>query len=268
MPVPCQLWATATAWLFRYCKAAVHAMMTRSRAGIVPQYREADLVNSDVQPRTAPRRTNRRAVARRPRNPELTKRDILVAAREEFCERGLDGARVDRIAENASANKRLLYHYFGNKEALYSVVLLEAYREIRQGELQLHLGDLAPEEAMRKLVEFTFDHFRDNPWFIRLLSTENIQRAEYVKQIAEIPRLHSPIVGLIRDVLGAGQKARIFREGVDPVHLYISIAGLSYFYFSNIHTLSVIFDVPLHSTREMNARRHHAVDVILGYLRA
>ena len=210
----------------------------------------------------------RRHAAPRARNPELTKRDILIAAREEFCERGLDGARVDRIAERASANKRLLYHYFGNKEALYSAVLLDAYREIRLGEHKLNLGDLQPEDAMRRLVEFTFDHFRDNPWFIRLLSTENILRAEYVKSIPEITRLHSPIVSQLRQVLTAGQKLGIFRAGVDPVHLYISIAGLSYFFFSNLHTLSVIFATPLASEEAFEARRHHVQEVILGFLRA
>lgn len=204
----------------------------------------------------------------RPRNPELTKRDILIAAREEFCEYGLDGARVDRIATRAAANKRLLYHYFGNKEALYEAVLLEGYREIRLGEQKLHLGELSPVEAMRELVRFTFDHFRDNPWFIRLLSTENILRAEYVNRIGEVPNLHSPIVAEIRAVLAAGQKQGVFREGVDPVHLYISIAGLSYFYFSNLHTLSAVFKVPLQSKKQMNARRDHAEEVILGYLRA
>lgn len=210
-----------------------------------------------------PRRSPQRA-----RNPDLTKRDILIAAREEFCERGLDGARVDRIAERAQANKRLLYHYFGNKEALYSAVLLNAYREIRDGEQTLHLGELSPAEAMRKLVAFTFDHFRANPWFIRLLATENILRAEYVKRLGEIREMHSPIVAQLRQVLAAGQREGIFRQGVDPVHLYISIAGLSYFFFSNIHTLSVIFDVPLESSRQNALRRSHAEDVILGYLRA
>ena len=205
---------------------------------------------------------------RRRRNPALTARDILVAAREEFCEYGFDGARVDRIAERAAANKRLLYHYYGNKEALYSAVLLDAYREIREGEHELHLQELAPIEAMRKLVSFTFDHFLKNPWFIRLLATENILRAEFVKRIPEVPALHSPIVEQIRTVLAAGQKEGLFRDGVDPVHLYISIAGVSYFFFSNIHTLSVIFSTPLGGSEQIEARRQHVQDVILGYLRA
>jgi TetR/AcrR family transcriptional regulator len=217
-----------------------------------------------------PRETEPKAAAKpqRPRNPEQTKRDILVAARQEFCEHGLDGARVDRIASRAAANKRLLYHYFGNKQALYSAVLLDAYREIRMGELELHLEELAPVEAMRKLVGFTFDHFRKNPWFIRLLATENILRAEHVKRIPEIPELHSPIVEQIRTVLAAGQREGLFRGGVDPIQLYISIAGVAYFYFSNIHTLSVIFSVELDSEEGIAARRAHVEEVIMGYLRA
>src|SRR5690606_25598343 len=102
------------------------------------------------------------------RNPAATKRDILVAAREEFVEHGLDGARVDRIAERAGANKRLIYPYVGNKLELYQQVTLDARHDIRQRETRLHLGELPPAQAMEALVGFTFDHFDRNPWFIRL----------------------------------------------------------------------------------------------------
>lgn len=202
----------------------------------------------------------------RPRDPERTKRDILVAAREEFVEHGLDGARVDRIALRAGANKRLLYHYVGNKEALYRRVLLDAYRDIREGERALHLTELGPVEAMERLVGFTFDHFRDNPWFIRLLATENIQRAAFVSQMPEIRALHSPLIEQIGQTLRAGETAGVFRAGVDPVQLYVTIAGLSYFYFSNAHTLSVIFDRPLLAPDNLAERRRHAIDVAIGFL--
>ena len=96
---------------------------------------------------------------------------------------------------------------------------------------------------MEKLVGFTFDHFRANPWFIRLLATENIQRGAFVARACRrSARLHSPLVAQIAEVLAAGEAAGVFRAGVDPVQLYITIAGVSYFYLSNIHTLSVIFD--------------------------
>lgn len=202
----------------------------------------------------------------RERNPERTTRDILIAARQEFVEHGLEGARVDRIAARAGANKRLLYHYVGNKEALYARVLLEAYRDIRAGERELNLARLAPREAMEKLVGFTFDHFAEHPWFIRLLQTENIQRAAYVKEMPDLREMHSPIIRQIREVLAAGETEGVFRTGVDPIQLYITIAGLSYFYFSNIHTLSVVFQDDLASDLGRATRRAHALDVVLSYL--
>jgi len=207
------------------------------------------------------------APVRRARDPVGARRAIMLAAREEFVEHGLDGARVDRIAERAGANKRMLYHYVGNKEALYSEVLLQAYRDIRAGEVALHLGKLPPREAMEKLVGFTFDHFRENPWFIRLLATENIQRGAFVAELPEIATLHSPLVRQMQDVLAAGEAAGVFRPGVDPVQLYVTIVGVSYFYLSNIHTLSVVFGRKLTEEKAMAERRGHAVEVVLGYLR-
>ena len=204
---------------------------------------------------------------RRPRDPARTKRDILLAAREEFVEHGFEGARVDRIAERAGANKRMLYHYVGNKEALYARVLHDAYREIRSGEHDLALGSLPPRLAMEKLVGFTFDHFRANPWFIRLLATENIQRGATVRTIPDIRELNSPLVAQIAAVLAAGEAEGIFRSGVDPLQLYITATGVSYFYLSNIHTLAVVFDPGLKSDAGMARRRTHAIEVVLGYLR-
>ncbi|MSU89313.1 TetR family transcriptional regulator [Rhodobacteraceae bacterium 2CG4] len=202
----------------------------------------------------------------RTRDPERTERNILIAAREEFVEYGYQGARIDRIAERAGSNKRMLYHYVGNKDALYARVLLEAYKDIRKGERQLHLGRLQPRDAMERLVGFTFDHFQANPWFIRLLSTENMLRARYLAEVPEIKDLHSPIIMQIREVLEAGEAAGDFRTGVDPLQLYITIAGVSYFYFSNMYTLSVAFNDDIKSEQGRADRRAHAIDVVMSFL--
>lgn len=177
------------------------------------------------------------------------------------------GARVDAIAERAQANKRLLYHYFGNKEELYRAVLTEAYAEIRAGERELNLDALAPDEAMDKLVRFTFRHFLANPWFVSLLATENLQNAAVLKTLPDIPALHSPFVGQIKRILEAGRGKGIFRDGVDPVQLYISIAGLGYFYVSNMQTLSVIFERDLSATSPVQEREAQIVQMVLSYLR-
>jgi AcrR family transcriptional regulator len=203
----------------------------------------------------------------RPRDAEKTKASILKAAREEFCEEGLNGARVDAIADRAKANKRLLYHYFGNKEALYSAVLLDAYQEIRRGERELTLSQVPPIEAMDRLVRFTFRHFLANPWFPRLLAVENLQNARFLKQLEDIPALHSPLVAELRDILRRGHEAGVFRTDVDPMQLYISIAGLGYFYVSNMKTLSVIFGRDLSTFALIQEREAQAVQMVLDYLR-
>ena len=208
------------------------------------------------------------ASQKRTRNAGRTKAEILRAARDEFCEQGFNGARVDSIAARAKANKRLLYHYFGNKEALYEAVLLDAYQEIRQGERELSLGQHPPVEAMDRLVRFTFRHFLANPWFPRLLAVENLQNARFLKRIKDIPALHSPLVAELRDIVERGNKAGVFRTDIDPMQLYISIAGLGYFYVSNMKTLSVIFGRDLSHFALIQEREAQAVQMVLDYLRA
>ena len=204
---------------------------------------------------------------RRPRNSVMTKASILAAGRLEFAERGFEGARVDAIAERAGANKRLLYHYFGNKEDLYRAVLLDAYQEIRRGERALSLDQYGPVDAMDRLVRFTFRHFLANPWFPRLLGTENIENARFLKTLPDIQALHSPLVGQIRTIVERGAELGIFRRDVDPVQLYISIAALGFFYVSNMATLSVIFARDLSGIDMVQEREAQAVQMVLDYLR-
>jgi len=223
---------------------------------------------SDAAAAARPRRRTNPDAPARPRDAEKTKASILKAARDEFCEQGFNGARVDAIADRAKANKRLLYHYFGNKEALYLAVLHDAYEEIRSGERELKLGKIDPVEAMDRLVRFTFRHFLANPWFPRLLAVENLHNARFLKQLDDIPALHSPLLAELRDIVRRGHEAGVFRTDVDPMQLYISIAGLGYFYVSNINTLSVIFDRDLSQFAMIQEREAQAVQMVLDYLRA
>src|SRR5215210_4252022 len=94
------------------------------------------------------------ATEERTRDADRSQSTILAAARDEFAEYGLGGARMDRIAERAGLNKRLIYYYFEDKEKLFQAVLEQAYRDIRKQEHKLHLLDLKPVDALRKLVEF------------------------------------------------------------------------------------------------------------------
>lgn len=201
------------------------------------------------------------------RDPERTKAVILAAATEEITAKGLGGARVDEIAKRAGVNKRMIYHYFGDKDGLYLAVLEAAYEEIRVEEIKLDLGKRDPVEGMRELLQFTWGYYREHPEFLSLLATENLHRAAYLKRSKKIRELHSPLVDIIGDLLQRGVKTKVFRKGVDPVELYISIAALGFFYLSNRYTLSTIFGRNLTSPENIKARGLHLVDVVLGYLR-
>ena len=202
------------------------------------------------------------------RDADRSQSTILAAARDEFAEYGLGGARVDRIAERAALNKRLIYYYFEDKEKLFQAVLEQAYRDIREQELGLRLTEMEPAAAVRRLVEFTWDYYLEHPEFLTLLNSANLHKARHLSESKRARELNSPVVETLAAVLERGRRAGNFRGGVDPVQLYVSIAGLAYFYLSNSHTLSAIFGRDLLSPRARAERLSHMTEVILGYLSA
>jgi TetR/AcrR family transcriptional regulator len=207
------------------------------------------------------------AAAPRRRDPVATRRKLLVAARREFAQSGLAGARVDEIAARAGVNKQLVYHYFGDKDALYLAVLEWVYEEIRTQERKLNLEGLPPDRAIKKLIESSFDHLAAHPDFIVLLNDENRTGATHVSGSRKLEAMHSPLVNLVSKILAEGVRTGMFRKGINPVHLYISIAGLSYFFFSNTPTLSAIFGKDFSSAAAKRARRNHVVDLVMQALR-
>jgi AcrR family transcriptional regulator len=202
----------------------------------------------------------------RRRRPAATRRRILDAATSEFAAKGLAGARVDEIARRARVNKRMLYHYFGDKEALWLAVLEQAYLNIRSNEQKLDVSRFTPKLGMERLIEFNLGYVQSHPEFISLLLTENVHRARYLRRSRKVPALHSSLLDVISDLLARGQSAGVFRKGVDAAELYITIAALSFFYFSNIHTLSTIFDRNFNAAAARRKHRKHVVNVVLGFL--
>ena len=196
-------------------------------------------------------------------------RDVLLqAARQVFAERGPEGARVDDIARRAQVNKQLVYHYFDSKDGLYAAVLEHVYKEIRQREQELDLSRFPAEEAMRRLVEFSFDYLAEHPDFVALIADENAHGGRHLQGAADVEAVNRPIVELLAETLRRGEADGVFRKGLDPLHVYLSIAGMAFFYFSNIHTLSRIFERPLASPPQTAERRAHIIDFALNAIRA
>ncbi|QHE93564.1 TetR family transcriptional regulator [Pandoraea fibrosis] len=210
--------------------------------------------------------TNDPQVARVTRNRDRTRAQILSAARDEFSLRGYEGARVEAIAERAGSNKRMLYYYFKNKDELFLAVMEDTYRGIRDAEAELRLLDLAPIDAIRALVTFTWEYYLAHPEFLSLLNSENLYHAQHLRRSNDIRSLNSPLIDTLGEILARGHREKLFRGGVDPLQLYISIAALGYFYLSNNATLCTVFGRDLSTPKARLERLQHMIDMVLGYL--
>lgn len=200
-------------------------------------------------------------------NPEAVKEDILRVALEEFATNGLSGARVDEIAARTETSKRMIYYYFGDKEGLYRAVLETAYSEVRSGENELDLEGLEPEKALRRLVEFTFDHHHRNPAFIRLVMIENIHHGRYITQSELIRDLNRGAIDHLEEVLDRGRRAGLFRQDADPLVVHWQISALSFFNVSNDATFSAIFGNSLSKPAGQQVLREWVAESVLRSVR-
>ncbi|MCA3454865.1 MAG: TetR family transcriptional regulator [Rhodobacter sp.] len=204
----------------------------------------------------------------RTRDAEATKARILDAAKREFAKNGLGGARVDVIAEKARANKRMIYHYFESKEGLFQTILENAYVDIRIAEQKMNLDHLAPKEALERLVRFTWDYYLKNPEFITLVNSENLHRAKHLKK-SEVVKVYSrKFVSMVATILDRGVSAGVFRPGVDPVQLNITIAAIGYYYLTNRFTGSIVFERDLMAKDALEERLRFNIDTILRLVAA
>ncbi len=199
----------------------------------------------------------------RTRDAERTKKRILAAARREFARKGLGGARVDDIARLAKANKRMIYHYFDSKEELFKRIVVDAYVDLRTAEQKLNLEHLPPEEALESLVRFTWNYYLRNPWFLNLVNNENLHRARHLKKSEIINVVSRKFVSMVGRILQRGVDAGVFRQGIDPVQLNITIAAIGYYYLTNRYTGSIIFERDLMAPEALEERLEFNIDTIM-----
>jgi AcrR family transcriptional regulator len=207
--------------------------------------------------RKTPKRTN---------DPERTMAGIIAVATAEFAAKGLAGGRIDAIADATHTSKRMIYYYYGSKEGLYLAVLEDAYRRIRATEAELNLANLSPEEALKALVGFTFDHHHSNQDFIRLVMSENIQRGTFLAQSKLIQELNVSAIQSIEALYKRGVKAGVFRKGLDPIDIHASISALTFFNVSNRYTFDLIFKRDGQTAKALAARRQSVVEMVLRFV--
>ena len=192
---------------------------------------------------------------------------ILAVALREFADKGLSGARIDEIADATHTSKRMIYYYFGSKEGLYLAVLEHSYREMRRIESELLLDNLPPEDALRRLVEFSFDHHVTHEDYIRIVMNENIERGKYLAQSQIIQELNVPAISAIERLYDRGLAAGVFREGLDPVDIHASISALTFFNVSNQYSFGQIFKRNLSAPAARALRRANIVEMVVRFVR-
>jgi AcrR family transcriptional regulator len=202
----------------------------------------------------------------RTNDPERTMAEILSAATTEFADKGLAGARIDEIAAATRTSKRMIYYYFGSKDGLYVAVLEAAYGRMRSIEADLHLNDLEPEEALRRLVEFTYDHHQTNEEFIRLVMSENVHRGEYLAKSKEIQKLNGSALQTIQDLYARGVKKGVFKKNLTPLEIHSAISALTFFNVSNQHTFGLIFKGQSQPGKAQTLSKTQVVAMLTSYV--
>jgi AcrR family transcriptional regulator len=199
----------------------------------------------------------------RTNDPAATRADILEVALKEFADKGLSGARIDAIAEQTRTSKRMIYYYFESKEGLYQAVLEACYRRIRSIENHLDLDDLPPLEALRLLVNSTFDYQDANPDFVRLVMVENIHHGDHIGQLPNVRALNAGVIDQIKRICDRGAAQGVMRAGIDPVDLHMTISALCFFNVSNRYTFSQIFRLQMGSKAVLKARRESVAELVV-----
>ncbi len=206
------------------------------------------------------------APKRKGRNAETAKADLINSARREFAKKGFALAGIEAIAEPTGLNKKMIYHYFGSKEGLYIAVLEQAYLGIRKMEQNLKLHELAPLDAIRKLVETTWDYYVANPDFLALVNQENLLRGEYLRRSGILKRETSKLLGTVQEVLDRGVAEGSIRPGIDPMQLNHSIAGLGFYYLNNRFTNTELYGFDHMTPAALAARRAFIVDFVMSFV--
>lgn len=201
------------------------------------------------------------------RDPARTRRNLLDAAYREFAAHGFHGTTVERICRRAGVSKQILSHHFGSKEGAHLAVLEQAYAAARSHDLQLDDAAQDPAAAMRAFVAASFDHLARNRAFVRLQADENVNHGRHIRKSTVLPAIYDPLIERLASLLRRGERAGVFRAGLEARQLYMTISALCYFTFSNADTLSAVFATNMLDAAALAARRAHVIEFVMAALR-
>lgn len=161
---------------------------------------------------------------------------ILRAAIKLFAAKGYDGASVDEVVKAARVNKRMVYHYYGDKAGLYAAVLTQVYSSLAEVEADAFKGKPSFFTALERIVRAYFNFLQTTPEFVSLLLWENLQGGTHLDHLGEALS-KAPILDAFSEVIDHGIASGHIRATIDRRHMLVHLFGLCQIYFSNRHTL-------------------------------
>lgn len=199
-------------------------------------------------------------------NGQSLKEKLLLCAINEFAEYGYEGARVDNIVKAAGCSKQTVYHHFGNKENLFIEVLEYTCNDIRQKEKDIDFSGLSPLQSIEKFIDFTWDYYVKNPWFLKIIHSENQSRGEHYKKSQHLPAINHSHLEIMERLLEEGKRQNIFKQDIDPLQVNISLAALAGYYILNQHTLGLVYHISMVSPEALAIRHRVIKETLLCWL--
>ena len=161
----------------------------------------------------------------------------------------------------------MIYYYFQDKRGLYTAVLEKAYADIRAREQELELTDMAPSEAMERLIRHTIDYHDSHPHLARLVTVENGMDAENLRRSTRQADLNLPIILLVDDILARGRASGEFVRDVRGVELHLLMSALALFRITNAPTIKATFGINMRSAESKRHATDMLVSLVLTWLR-
>jgi len=212
--------------------------------------------------------TTARPLGVRAQAAAATRENILRAATKVFAKHGFAGGRIEQISKAAKSYDRMIYYYFGSKEALFVAVIEEMYRRFNEAEAKLVLDVAQPVEALTAVIRFMYGYYQRNPEFITLLNTENLHRGKHIAKSERAREFSSPAVDVLGQVLASGVQQQLFRPDLAARDVYLMIASMGYFYLSNRYTLSAFLGEEMDTQPALAHWEGFVIDAVLRTVRA
>ncbi len=182
----------------------------------------------------------------RTRNPEQTRAHILAQSTGLFAAKGFEGTTISEIVAATGFNKRMIYHYYGDKKGLYRAIFVHEWAQLKESfdrAFQQRIEEASEKpvdsrELVQDALSIFFDFIASNQNFVRLMMWEGLEGGEISRSIWK--EVRGPLYIQMEFLIKQAQSEGSLDSQLDPAHLVISFMGAISFYFAYASTMEDI----------------------------